>query len=163
MPSFIMDVEGGFLMDVFKNKICRFSGVAFWVFLCYCAYFVVMAIVRTVLWSFHINAIIPGITNGYMLELPGLNVTLVNTNWLGIVIAIMVSAAAADVFRVLRKIGTPFNSEVTQRFKRLGIYCLPLFLRNDGFSTLLLIAFIWILYLIFEYGKGLQQDNDTFL
>jgi hypothetical protein len=66
------------------------------------------------------------------------------------------------VFRLLRDNGTPFREDVVTALKKLAIALLVMG-AAAGYGTFLAAGIVWVLCMIFDYGRALQYESDTTL
>ena len=93
---------------------------------------------------------------------PGLRFTVGIGDFLGIIFTIIALRFAKSVFRLLREDGSPFREDIVQALKKLTIVLLV----TGGVSGVIpfvAAGVVWVLCLIFEYGRILQNESDTTL
>ena len=83
-------------------------------------------------------------------------------NLIQIIITIFGIRRTADVFKLLRENGSPFRSDVAVSLKRLTIALIVMGVVS-GAVPFLAAGITWVLYLIFDYGRALQNESDTTL
>jgi hypothetical protein len=66
------------------------------------------------------------------------------------------------VFKLLRENGSPFREDVVKALKRLAIVLLILGFMT-GLLTFLMAGIVWVLCLVFDYGRALQNESDATL
>ena len=69
---------------------------------------------------------------------------------------------AKQVFMLLMKDGSPFREEVVRSLKRLAIALIVVGVVS-GVIPFLAAGIAWVLCLIFDYGRALQNESDTIL
>lgn len=69
---------------------------------------------------------------------------------------------AKAVFKLLRENGSPFREDVVKALKRLAIALLCVGCVS-GAIPFLSAGIVWVLCLIFDYGRKLQDESDTTL
>jgi len=69
---------------------------------------------------------------------------------------------AMVVFKVVKESGSPFRDDVIKSLKKLSI-ALILMGAVSGFVPFVAAGVVWVLCLIFEYGRILQNESDTTL
>ena len=63
------------------------------------------------------------------------------------------------LFKLLRENGSPFREDTVKSMKKLAIALLCMGVVS-GVASFLAAAIVWVLYLIFDYGRLLQNEND---
>ena len=66
------------------------------------------------------------------------------------------------VFILLREDGSPFREEVVKALRKLAIVMLIVGLVS-GLIPFLVAGVVWVLSMVFEYGRMLQNESDTTL
>ncbi|MCL1976468.1 MAG: hypothetical protein FWG61_09960 [Firmicutes bacterium] len=66
------------------------------------------------------------------------------------------------VFKLLRENGSPFRDDVIKALKRLAIVLLVVGCVS-GLVAFIAAGVVWVLCLIFDYGRSLQNESDTTL
>jgi len=69
---------------------------------------------------------------------------------------------AKTVFKLLRENGTPFRDNVVMSLKKLAVALLCVG-AVSGVIPFLAAGIVWVLCLVFNYGRTLQNDSDTTL
>ena len=75
---------------------------------------------------------------------------------------VIVLGLSMRLFKRLKEAGSPFRKEVVKEFKKLGIALIVVGLFT-GVVGFLAAGIAWVLYLVFDYGCVLQNENDTTL
>ena len=94
-----------------------------------------------------------GVRSVFTANLSGLLLTIFTIVGLGF---------AKAVFRLLRGNGSPFRDDVISSLKKLSI-ALLLMGAVSGFVPFVAAGVIWVLCMIFDYGRILQNESDTTL
>ena len=78
------------------------------------------------------------------------------------IVLLMLLHYAKEMFVQLKEKGTPFCDEVLDGLKYIGVM---MFIIGglSGLAALVLAGFAWLFYVIFQYGKKLQEESDTTL
>jgi len=90
----------------------------------------------------------------------GLNASL--GDFLGVIFTIIGLRFTKKVFKLLRENGSPFRDDVVKELKRLTIVLLVVGFVS-GIVAFLAAGIVWVLCLIFDYGRALQNESDTTL
>lgn len=83
-------------------------------------------------------------------------------DFLQTIFTIIVLGFAKDVFKLLRENGSPFREDVVVSLKKLAVALLFVGVVS-GIVPFLAAGIVWVLCLIFDYGRTLQNENDTTL
>ena len=83
-------------------------------------------------------------------------------DFLGIIFTIIGLRFAKRVFKLLRENGSPFREDVIKALKRLTVVLL-ITGGVAGAIPFLAAGLVWVLCLIFDYGRILQYESDTTL
>jgi len=67
-----------------------------------------------------------------------------------------------SVFSLLRENGSPFRDDVVKSLKKLAIALLCMGV-VAGLTSFFAAGIVWVLCLIFDYGRSLQNERDTTL
>ena len=81
---------------------------------------------------------------------------------LGVLFTIIGLRFAKKVFLLLRENGSPFRDEIVHALRRLAIVLLVVGCVS-GIVAFLAAGIVWVLCLIFDYGRILQNESDTTL
>ena len=84
------------------------------------------------------------------------------THVLSVVVFIIALAFAKRIFKILREEGSPFREDVVKGLKSLAIALLCSGLVTGG-TGIIAAGVVWVLCLIFDYGRALQAESDTTL
>ena len=93
---------------------------------------------------------------------PGLRFTVGIGDFIGVLFTIMALRFTKRVFKLLRENGSPFREDIVKALKRLTI----ILLITGGVSgaiPFLAAGIVWVLCMIFDYGRALQNESDTTL
>ena len=82
--------------------------------------------------------------------------------YLQTVLTIIGLGFAKAVFKLLRENGTPFREDVVISLKKLAVALLCVG-AVSGVISFLAAGIVWVLCLVFEYGRALQNESDTTL
>ena len=94
--------------------------------------------------------------------LPGFRFRVGFGDFLGLVFTVVGLRYAKKVFVLLREGGSPFRDEIVRALKRQAVVLLIVGFAS-GFVAFLAAAVVWVLCLIFEHGRALQNEADTTL
>jgi hypothetical protein len=92
----------------------------------------------------------------------GLGFNVGAIGFLGCVFTIIGLWFTKRVFKLLRENGSPFREDIVKALKRLAIVLLFVGFAA-GMVAFLASGIVWALCLIFDYGRALQNENDTTL
>jgi hypothetical protein len=95
-----------------------------------------------------------------LIPLLGINVGAIGL--LGCIFIIIGLWFTKKVFKLLQENGSPFRKDVIKALKHLAIVLLFVGFAS-GIVAFLTAGIVWALYLIFDYGCTLQNENDTTL
>lgn len=91
--------------------------------------------------------------------------SIASTNLSGLLLTIFTIVGlgfASAVFKLLKENASPFRDDVTGSLKKLAIALLFMG-AVSGFVPLVAAGVVWVLCLIFDYGRILQNESDTTL
>jgi len=94
--------------------------------------------------------------------LQGFASTIGISDFLATVFSLIGIRFAKKVFVLLRENGSPFRKDVVKSLKKLAIVLLVVGFVS-GVISFLAAGIVWVLYLIFDYGRMLQDESDTTL
>jgi hypothetical protein len=94
--------------------------------------------------------------------IPGTGNTVGFADVLAIIFTLIVLYCTKRVFKLLRDSGSPFNEDIIKALKRLTIVLL-ITGGLTGIIPFLTAGIVWVLSLIFDYGRSLQIESDTML
>ena len=94
--------------------------------------------------------------------IPGVGSTVGIGDLFGVIFTIITLRFTKRVFKLLRENGSPFRVDIIQAFKRLTIVLL-ITGGVSGAIHFLAAGIVWVLCMIFDYGRALQNESDTTL
>ena len=100
--------------------------------------------------------------SGIQALIPGIGLTVGIGDFLGVIFTIVALRCTRMVFKLLRGNGSPFREDIVKALKQLTIVLLV----TGGVSgaiPFLAAGIVWVLCLIFDYGRILQNESDTTL
>jgi len=93
---------------------------------------------------------------------PGFGINTGIGDFIGIIFTIVAFRFTKKVFKLLRENGSPFREEIVKALKSLAIVLL-ITGGVSGAIPFLAAGIVWVLCLIFDYGRVLQNERDTTL
>jgi len=100
--------------------------------------------------------------SGIQALIPGVGTTVGIGDFLGVIFTIIALRFTRRVFKLLRENGSPFREDIVKALKRLTIVLL-ITGGVSGAIPFLAAGIVWVLCLIFDYGRELQNESDTTL
>jgi hypothetical protein len=100
--------------------------------------------------------------SGIQALIPGTRNTVGIGDFLGVLFTIIALSFTKKVFRLLRDNGSPFREDIVKALKSLTIVLLVTG-GVSGIIPFLAAGIVWVLCLIFDYGRALQNESDTTL
>ena len=94
--------------------------------------------------------------------IPGISSTVGIGDFISVIFTIIVLRFTLRVFKLLRKNGSPFKEGIVKALKKLTI-ALLITGGVSGAIPFLAAGIVWVLCLIFDYGRTLQNESDTTL
>jgi hypothetical protein len=94
--------------------------------------------------------------------IPGIGSTVGIGGFIGVIFTIIALRFTKRVFRLLRENGSPFREDIVKALKRLTIILL-ITGTVSGAIPFLAAGIVWVLCLVFDYGRELQNESDTTL
>ena len=83
-------------------------------------------------------------------------------NLFGNILLIIGLGFVMSVFKKLREGGSPFREDIVKSLKKTSIALLCMGIVSGG-TALAAAGIVWVLCLIFDYGRALQNESDTTL
>ena len=100
--------------------------------------------------------------SGIQALIPGVGFTVGIGDFLGVIFTIIALRFTRRVFKLLRENGSPFREDIVKALKGLAIVLL-ITGGVSGAIPFLAAGMVWVLCLIFDYGRTLQNESDTTL
>ena len=100
--------------------------------------------------------------SGLYALIPGIGFTVGIGDFLGVIFTIIALRFTKRVFKLLRENGSPFRDDIVHALKKLAIVLL-ITGGVSGAIPFLAGGIVWVLCLIFDYGRVLQNESDTTL
>ena len=94
--------------------------------------------------------------------IPGVGAAVGIGDFLGVIFTIVALRFTRRVFKLLRANGSPFREDIVKALKGLTIVLL-ITGGVSGAIPFLAASIVWVLCLIFDYGRTLQNESDTTL
>ena len=94
--------------------------------------------------------------------IPGVGFAVGIGDFLGVIFTLIALRFTRRVFKFLRENGSPFREDIVKALQRLTI----ILLITGGVSgaiPFLAAGIVWVLCMIFDYGRALQNESDTTL
>lgn len=100
--------------------------------------------------------------SGIQRFIPGLSRNVGVGDFIGVILTIIVLRFTKMVFKLLKENGSPFREDIIKQLKRLAIVLL-ITGSVSGVVPFLASGIVWVLCLIFDYGRVLQNESDMTL
>ena len=118
------------------------------------------------------SAFIPVVTFGLILF--GENVTVPASTMAYFALVVVIASIAHGIFmalllyfrflfKELKNGVSPFSEKMVWRILMIAIIATISAIANITLTSIIFIAFIWLMYYIFDYGRKLQNESDTTL